>query len=376
MRRLLLFALSVSAVLGQTRIVVDRPVAPPAWALAERALLKANAEGAAEFAAKYTDDRGYLRCVEQWGGNDGPDDAMENFHNWPLLYALGGPEPALHLYEKIWEGNIEQYTRARVPGVEMARDGMYYKEFITSFDWEHTGEGLTPFFFYGLARPYDRLYVQRSRRFAGLYMNEDPEAPNYDPKHRIIRSLHNGSRGPKLTPASTDDWAGRPVPGHPELHERYRAASNIRGDHPLNLCATTLAFNAYALTGERTEVRPSIDVAAPLVGRWMELSRLDLAYQSSRLGRTEVVMVAGEPGIGKTRLLSEFIGLATSAEDGATTSDAPHQPGGAPRVRHPAHRLRRVSGVPTETRGITDNQLEVITWPRIPASGCKVPAQI
>ena len=79
----------------------------------------------------------------------------------------------------------------------------------------------------------------------------------------------------------------------------------------------------YALTGERTEVRPSIDVAAPLVGRWMELSRLDLAYQSSRLGRTEVVMVAGEPGIGKTRLLSEFIGLATSSEDAATTGDAP-----------------------------------------------------
>jgi class 3 adenylate cyclase/tetratricopeptide (TPR) repeat protein len=92
---------------------------------------------------------------------------------------------------------------------------------------------------------------------------------------------------------------------------------------PVELKGKEKPILVYALTGERTEVRPSIDVAAPLVGRWMELSRLDLAYQSSRLGRTEVVMVAGEPGIGKTRLLSEFIGLATSAEDGATTSDAP-----------------------------------------------------
>src|SRR5256884_2753389 len=80
---------------------------------------------------------------------------------------------------------------------------------------------------------------------------------------------------------------------------------------------------AYALTGERTTPRTTINVQAPLVGRWMELSRLDLSYQSSRVGRTEVVLIAGEPGIGKSRLLTEFIGLATSAEDGVRTGDAP-----------------------------------------------------
>jgi class 3 adenylate cyclase/tetratricopeptide (TPR) repeat protein len=79
----------------------------------------------------------------------------------------------------------------------------------------------------------------------------------------------------------------------------------------------------YALTGERTTPRTTIDIAAPLVGRWMELSRLDLSYQSARIGRTEVVLISGEPGIGKTRLLTEFIGLATSAEDGTRVSDAP-----------------------------------------------------
>jgi hypothetical protein len=26
-------------------------------------------------------------------------------------------------------------------------------------------------------------------------MGEDPDAPNYDPQHRIIKSLINGSRG-------------------------------------------------------------------------------------------------------------------------------------------------------------------------------------
>src|SRR5213592_5256660 len=79
---------------------------------------------------------------------------------------------------------------------------------------------------------------------------------------------------------------------------------------------------AYALTGERTTPRTSIDIQAQLVGRWMELSRLDLAYQSARVGRTEVVLIAGEPGIGKSRLVSEFIGLVT-ADDGAAGNDAP-----------------------------------------------------
>ncbi len=92
---------------------------------------------------------------------------------------------------------------------------------------------------------------------------------------------------------------------------------------PIELKGKDKPILAYALIGERTDVRPSIDIAAPLVGRWMELSRLDLAYQSARLGRTEVVLIAGEPGIGKSRLASEFIGLATAAEEGSRAADAP-----------------------------------------------------
>ena len=92
---------------------------------------------------------------------------------------------------------------------------------------------------------------------------------------------------------------------------------------PIELKGKDKPILAYALIGERTDVRPSIEIAAPLVGRWMELSRLNLAYQSARLGRTEVVLIAGEPGIGKSRLASEFIGLATAAEEGSKAADAP-----------------------------------------------------
>ncbi|MCW5982293.1 MAG: hypothetical protein KIT09_29675 [Bryobacteraceae bacterium] len=250
------FALAIALALqaapsaSQVTLTVDTPMAPPAWALAQRALLKANAEAAEEFARKYLDDRGFLKCVERWGGNDGPDDAMENFHNWTLAYALGAPESILRLFEKAWEGHLVQYTRARAPTVEMARDGMYWREFVTAFDWEHNGEGLAAFHFYGLGRPADAAYLQRVKRYAGFYTGEDPLAPNYDRERKIIRSLHNGSRGPKLTPATERDWGGEPVPGEPERLTRYSTAANIAGDHPLNLCATTLGMNAYMLTGD------------------------------------------------------------------------------------------------------------------------------
>jgi hypothetical protein len=231
-------------------ITIDSPMAPPAWAFAERALLEESTAAAIEFAAKYVDSRGHFRGVERWGGNDGPDDVMETFHNWPLAHALGASDDILNLYERIWEGHLDQFQRAKAPSVEMARNGMYWREFVTAFDWEHNGEGLAAFYHYGLSRPKNILYRQRSLRYAGFYNGDDPQAQNYDKQHKIIRSLHNGSRGPKLTPATVFDWGGEVEPGT-DRHTRYKTAASIKGDHPLNLCATTLGMNAFMLTGER-----------------------------------------------------------------------------------------------------------------------------
>ena len=232
-------------------IQIDKPQSPPNWALAERALLRAYAEAAEEFAAKYTDENGYFRCVERWGGNDGPDDVMETFNNWTLLHALGAPSSLLDRYRQIWEGHLRQFTAAKAPSTQAAKEGMFFKEFVTSFDWEHTGEGLAAFHFYALSAPRDQEYLRRVRRFSGFYLGEDPGAPNYDRQHKIIRSLLNGSRGPILTPATAFDWGGEAVEGSPERHARYRTAGNVRGDHPLNMGACTLGFNAFALTGEK-----------------------------------------------------------------------------------------------------------------------------
>src|SRR5262249_39909544 len=91
---------------------------------------------------------------------------------------------------------------------------------------------------------------------------EDPGAQNYDPKHKIIRSMFNGSRGPLLRKATGLDWAGDPIdienrflPRHGEQNyremvEHFKDYNDIIGDHPLNLRATTLAVNAYMLDQE------------------------------------------------------------------------------------------------------------------------------
>ena len=115
-------------------------MAPPEWALLERALLEANAEACEEFYENYFDERGYLECVTRWGGDDGPDDAIENVADWPILHALGGDANILTLYRKAWEGHLRQYTEAKTVDVPFARDGMYYKEFPVMMDWMHNGE--------------------------------------------------------------------------------------------------------------------------------------------------------------------------------------------------------------------------------------------
>lgn len=234
-------------------VVIDTPLPAPAWALAQRALIEMNAAGVRLYADAFLDERGFLPVTPRWGVGDGPDDLMENIRNWPLAHALGGPDSIIESWKMAWEGHLRQVGQTRVPEVEMARDGIYQREFMTSYDWEHTSEGLGPFYFQGLSRPNDPVYEERLRRFAGFYLNEDPAAPNYDPGRRIIRSLFNGSLGPKMTSATVDDWdgpVGADVDPDAPRRTRFLESGNIAGDHPLNLNVTMLHLHAYMVTGE------------------------------------------------------------------------------------------------------------------------------
>ncbi|MBC8167805.1 MAG: hypothetical protein H7Y20_18285 [Bryobacteraceae bacterium] len=252
-------------------IVITTPAPPPAWALLERELLRHNSLACERFAARYVDERGYLLHTPRWGTLDGPDDAIETFYNWTLLHALGGSDSVLGLYKKALEGHFKQYGELRTKLTSLASNGAYYKEFITQSDWFHTGEGMRGFMFLGLSDPNNPQYRARMKRFAGLYMNEDPDAPNYDPEKKLIKSIWNGSKGPMLRKATVYDWVGDPVPGSFHLLHNPAKRSKLLdmptnydkmlshcpeyldsvGDNFLNMAATNLGVSAFALTAEK-----------------------------------------------------------------------------------------------------------------------------
>ena len=269
----------ISAFGGNVTLRVDSPMTPPAWAVLERELLDAHLDACTEFYEKYFDERGYLLCIERWGGDDGPDDAIENVADWPILDALGGDDSILTMYRHVWEGHLRQYTEAKTTEVPFARDGMYYKEFPVMMDWMHNGEGLRVFNLQGLSDPDNLDFQKRVRRYAGFYMNEDPGALNYDYEHKIIRSMFNGSRGPLMRKTTGLDWAGDPIEvenrfhlGHgersyAEMVAHFKDYNDTVGDHPQNMSSMTLASNAYILTGEEKYKKWLVDYAEAWLDR-------------------------------------------------------------------------------------------------------------
>jgi hypothetical protein len=270
---------------------IKTPMAPPEWALLERELLKANAEACEAFFARYFDDRGYLLAVERWGANDGPDDAIENVNDWPHLHALGGSDRLLELSKKAFEGNVRQYTAAKTIDVPFAREGMYYKEFPVMTDWQHLSEGLSVFNLLGLSDPKDARYRDRVKRYSGFYKTEDPGAPNYDPKLKIIRSMITGSRGPMLRKATPLDWAGdrfdpkgffmeHGEESYEQTLHHYDEYDDVVGDAPLNLQSTSLVLNAYMLDHE-PKYR---DWIVSYVDAWIERANANGGVLPSKIG--------------------------------------------------------------------------------------------
>jgi len=266
---------------GLATVDLADPSPAPEWALLERQLLEKLHPAALEFVRKYTREDGTLIWRDQWPGMDGSDDGYESFYNFPLYYALGGPEEIHALSRKLWDAVTRQFTRY----------GLVHNEFDAYYDWMHHGESYTYFYFFGLADPTAAKYRERAVRFAGLYLGEDPAAPNYDARHKLIRSPITGSRGPRWVNTAEDWVTHRPVlAGYPLPYDdvpgvtssdawiddarfpRILEAMNrrmMRSDVPLNLTATSLILNAYMVTGDLKYKRWIEDY----VGAWMDRTR-------------------------------------------------------------------------------------------------------
>src|SRR5207253_6222483 len=77
---------------------------------------------------------------------------------------------------------------------------------------------------------------------------------------------------------------------------------------PLDLKGKANAVQAYEVTGlkEGATGRGLTGIHAPMIGRDAQLVRLRELFAIAKAGQGRVASVLGEPGIGKSRLLSEF----------------------------------------------------------------------
>ncbi len=290
---LFLVSMGVFAQSGLKTIEVAKLQNAPGWAALECRLIGEMSQAAFEFSRKYTRAGGTL--IWKTTGSASFDDPYESFYNYPLLYALGGDARLRELSFTLWNGMTRQLD---------SDFHAMHKEYATYGDWFHHGEGNLFFYYLGLADPTDAELVARARRFAGLYMNEDPEAPNYDAKLKIIRSPHTGSLGPQFGSAEkAEPFAmakgmavyGMPledVPGIRTLEDlqtpgnakRYGVALQERlyrgGDVPPNLAATTLAANAYLFTGEQKYA----DWVKEYVSAWVERTRANGGIVPDNIG--------------------------------------------------------------------------------------------
>ena len=248
----------------QTLTTTNRAT-PPNWAVRQRALIDLMDRAAVPFVEHSTHEDGQLVFRSEWTSMDGTDNGYESFLSFPLFYLLGGNDYIHQLGQKEWEAITRQYTNF----------GTVERGFVTGFDWFHHSESYTYHYYLALADP-DR-YRQQALDFAAMYIGEDPQAPNWDPERKKLRSPLNGSKGPRFETTQVDWEYHRPILAQylapfedmegldatdphvkadwtdDEVFERVLSLINSRmtkNDVPLNLHSTSMVTHAYIYTGD------------------------------------------------------------------------------------------------------------------------------
>ena len=180
------------------QITATEVSAPPAWALLERNLIAQMEEGARFRFRQCTERGGAILYAEDF------DDLFEQFYNWGLFYAMGADDSVLEMAATAWNATVRISDenivhRTRFNDHKKVFRPSARREFWNlnqAMEWHHLGEGMMAFYDFGVADPTISEMARRAQLFAGFYTGEDPEAPNYDPEHKILRSPFQSSEGP------------------------------------------------------------------------------------------------------------------------------------------------------------------------------------
>jgi hypothetical protein len=289
-------------------VLADLPLlAPPRWALLERQLFALMDQAAEPLLKRYVKEDGALLwpTTDDFASMDGLDDAYESFHNWPLYYILGGAERFREASLAEYDAITRQFTRYD----SGHGHPMVVKEYEQGYDWMHQGEGYLFFYMLGLADPTHAQNRARACRYAGFYLNEDPEVHNYDAVRRLVTSPHPGSMGPGwrnfekfFIPWGWADWKkfyGLPfqdVAGVRTLDDiRHDAGATAmgkvmrdrmaKGDVAANLAITSMVTQAYLYTGEAKYKQWVGDYVAA----WLERTRQNNGILPDNVGLSGAV---------------------------------------------------------------------------------------
>jgi len=136
----------------------------------------------------------------------------------------------------------------------------------------------------------------------------------HEAAHRALMRLHvqQGRRAAALRQYQTCvSILQRELGAEPEAATRELYQEIVRRRHEPDRDASTRARHASAKPiaggaghGERSE---TVNVEAPLIGRSAELAALHRALENARSGRGRVIVLLGEAGIGKSRLVAEVM---------------------------------------------------------------------
>ncbi len=296
-------------------IMATRIAPPPAWALLERELIRTMDEAAELKVRKYSEHGGVTYYA------DDVDDIYEMIYNWGDFYAIGGNQTVLELALEHWNAATRFGDDSIVSRVHPRFTPQVNKEYYGlvhpgDAEWHHKGEGNMAFYGFGLADPTISENVRRAKRFASFYNGEDPEAPNYDAEHRVLRSPFQTGRGPWLKASAQQAHQYLYGPQVLSQQTRYygvRASLYpivkdlevdwwedlkrreeivglfekivLNSDSPNSLGATALMTNAYLYTGDEKYKRWVLEYTDV----WIERMRANGGIIPDNVGPTGVV---------------------------------------------------------------------------------------